>query len=170
MREGNSEQVYAAMRVLGINPQYIKDADELGKAVDELKRTLIDDFESSRKISESISKDSMVKTRVISALAQSVASGYFPEDLLKEREVRAGSLRPGMFANIKGDRCVIISVHHNEGLFGSSSLSIFTDPIGGHEDGRGGCMYGGVAGSQIFSASIGVADMIDRSKKDDDGE
>lgn len=161
MHEGKSEKVHAAMRVLGISPQHVNDAEGLGDAIDELKRTLIDDFESSRKISEVISRDSLVKTMILSALSQMVIDGVFPGKFLEEYEVRAEKLRPGMFARIKGEHSVVISVR-KIGSGYDTALAIDTIQIGGHEDGRGGCMYAGIAGSQIFSASIGVADKIDR--------
>lgn len=164
----------AAMRVLGLRPNYYSDEGELEDAFDEIKRTAIADFRSDQYWIKHREVRRVNRITIIGALLDAVVMDCFRSDDLKMVEMRAEGLRPGMFVQglfgslDKPAISVIITVEVlNADVIHNRNLRIEVIPRDACRGGNHGTI-GGASPGQIVMAATGVADIINPPQKEED--
>jgi len=169
-RDYISGQAIAAMRVLGLNPDYFESAEDIGDAFDKIKRVAVEDWKSDREISLTMDEMRSMKNKILADLADAVLMGFISKENLEYEQVRAENLRPGMFISSDKHVSVLVHIGRKTDEVGSHYFNLTTIRSDANSVGTGGCTSCGNPGGQIYTASKGVADIIDPPPADNADE
>lgn len=154
-------QAQAAMRCLGLRPNYPQTEEDLEGMFDEVKRAAIADWRDGKAISKRIGESSIAKSKIISALLDAAVMDYFKRENLVYQDMRASELKAGMFVMDLHRRGVVVVVVTAYEIGDKYDRAIRLDVIP-----HNGCSVGnlGTFGTlplgRIVSAALGVSEML----------